>query len=1054
MDSSTAAAVEGPAAPDPGLELRLLGGLRIRSAGIPLSVGGHRQSCVLAVLLLNHGRIVSRADLAEWAWPSLPPSTVDRQLANYVSALRRALEPAGDRIRLLARRPGFTALIEPGSLDVERFTELAAQARAAWSGREHRIAADRLGEALGLCQGPPLNGLETPYLRQYAQELEARRRDATALLAELELEAGRPDQAVALLRDLAAREPEHEAVGTTLVRALTAAGQSAEAARTAARAEHAVLQRGRTPTPELRRAHSDALAGRTPRAAAHGPRRQLPTDTGAFTGREPELAELVRLADQARLGRSPGAAVICALDGMAGVGKTALAVHAGHLLLDRFPDGQLFVDLRGYTQGMAPSDPADALATVLQALGVAPQRVPAGLDDRAALYRDRLAGTSTLIVLDNAANEAQVRPLLPASGRCFVLVTSRKQFKGLDDAQILPLDVLPDADARALFREVAGPGRTAANDPLLDQVVALCGRLPLALRIAAALIRASRAWNLQRLADQLSAHRPDAALGGFTDGERNLTTVFDLSLHTLPTEPRRLFRLLGLVPGPDVDAHATAALLDADPDRAEDLLQDLVDHNLLAEPAPGRYRMHDLLRRHARALATGEPRADGAAALERLLDHYQHTAARADALIARFPRPEPPGPGPAHPPALPDQDTARGWLRAERANLFACLDHVAAEGEGGRVIALSAGLASLLRTDGPWSQALAVHSAALTTAARLEDLPGQAGSLDYMGAVRLLTGDYPGAARDLEAALGHYRELGDRRGQAGSLTSLGAVRLLTGDFPGATEDLGTAVALSQDLGDRLGQAHALTELGVVQWLTGDLPGAARVLATALELYQGLGDRRGQANALIRQGAVRVQTGERQQAMRDLEQGLELHRDLGERLGQAHALTQLGTVRAENGDHPGSAADLEAALGLYRDLGDRRGQANALTRLGAARTMTGDHPAAAADLEAAVDLYREIGSPSGEAWALNHHGALLRAVGDLPRAAAVHGTALTLAREVRQPDDEALALEGLGECLLRQGARRDGEDRLTEAMEIHRRLARPADVERLRARLVN
>ena len=643
MDRSLAVAAEDPGPPRPHLEAQLLNGLRIRCDGSSLPLGGQRRSCILAVLLLNHGRTVSRADLAAWAWPSAPPGTVDRQIANYLSALRRALEPAGVRIRLLAQHPGFTALVEPGVLDTERFTTLVARAHDAWSGHEHRIAAARLREALSLWNGPPLSGLETPYLRGRAQELEDERREAATLLATLEMEAGRPDRAVALLHEPTAQEPENEAVAAMLVRALAGVGRTAEAAATAARAERSVLRKGRVPTPELRRAHSDALAGRTPHGTgrADGPRRQLPADTGAFTGREREVAELVRLAGQAQLGQDSGAAVICALDGMAGAGKTALAVHVGHLVRDQFPDGQLFIDLHGYTQGMAPRDPADALATALQALGIAPHLVPPGPDDRATVYRDRLAGTRTLILLDNAADEAQVRPLLPASGRCLVLVTSRKRFKGLDDAQVLPLDVLPDADATALFRKVAGLGRVPANDALLDQVVALCGRLPLALRIAAALIRAGRARNLQRLADRLGTRRPDAALEGFTDGDRNLTAAFDLSLRPLPADPQRLFRYLGLLPTPDIDAQATAALLDTDPGRAERLLQDLVDHNLLAEPAPGRYRIRELIRHHARALAAREPFVRRAAAMERLRDHYQRSGETAVDTAG----PNRPGPG-------------------------------------------------------------------------------------------------------------------------------------------------------------------------------------------------------------------------------------------------------------------------------------------------------------------------------------------------------------------------------------------------------------------------
>ena len=994
------------------LDIRLLGGLRIELDGAPLELTGQRRLCILAVLLLNHGRTVSRADLADWAWPDDAPATVDRQITNYISALRGLLAPAGDRIQLTARHPGFTALITPDDLDTDRFTGSVAQARTARRGREHEAAADRLREALGLWHGNPLDGLDTPYLRRRAQALEDERRDAVMLLAEISMEAGTPAEAVRLLRDLAAQQPENEAVSTALIRALTGAGQTAEAADVAARAQRLLTAEGRLPTTALKEAHSDALAGRVPRAAGRisGPRYQLPADTGAFTGRERELAELLALAEQAEAGHGRGAVVIGALDGMPGVGKTALAIHAGHAVADRFPDGQLFLDLHGYTDGMTARDPADALAAVLQSLGVVPQQIPEDLDARAALYRDRLAGTRTLVVLDNAVSEAQVRPLLPAGDQCLVLVTSRKRFKALDDALFLPLDVLPLPAALALFRQVAGPGRVAPHDPALGRIAELCGHLPLALRITAALLRHRTSWTLPELAQRLEATASN--LSTFFDGDRDLATVFDLSYRSLGSRQQSAFRALGLVPGPDTDAYAIAALLDQDPSGCEQLLQSLVDHNLLAEPVVGRYRMHDLIRRHARALAEHEPGRRRTAAMERLLDYYQHTAGRADALIARFPRPHPAGPAPAHAPALPDQDAARGWLRAERANLLAALGQAGGDDQGARVVALSQGLASLLRIDGPWTLAMTVHSTAFTAAERLGDRTGQARALEYRGALRLLANDYPAATQDLESALARYRELDDRRGQAGALTSLGAVRLLTGDFPGATRDLEAAVELSRGLDDRLGQAHALTEIGAVRYLEGDCPGAAPVLDAALRLYEELGDRRGQANVLIRQGAVELAAGDQDRALRDLEAALELHRELGERLGQAHALTQLGPARASRGDSPGAARDLEAALGLYRDLGDR----------------------------------------TGEAWALNYYGALLTTAGEFQRAESVYRDALSLARHVQRPDGEALALEGIGEALVRQGSVPDGVARLEQALGIYRRLDRPADLDRVQARL--
>jgi len=1055
VDSSLIRGDDGAGSTRPDLEVRLLGGLQIKHDGVPLPLGGQRAQCVLAVLLLNRGRTVSRDDLAEWAWPSPPPDTVDRQIANYVAALRRALRPVGDRIQLLARRPGFTALVEPSLLDNERFALLAARAHEARTTFQQHLAVERLSEALGLWCGRPLDGLETPYLRRRALALEAERRDAATALSEAHLEAGRPALAAALLRDLAARDPGNEAVTAALVRALTGAGQAAEAAEFAARAERAAMEQGRTPGSDLRRAHSDALSGHSPvdtsrTGKSPQPHRQLPSDTGAFTGREEEVTGLVRLAKQAQAGSGPGTVVICALDGMGGVGKTALAVHVGHLLLDEFPDGQLFIDLHGYTQGIAPRDPADALAAALQALGTSPHQIPADLDTRAALFRERLSGTSTLVLLDNAASEAQIRPLLPASEHCLVLVTSRRRLKGLDDAHVLPLDVLPAADAAELFRQVAGPGRIPADDPLLERIIALCGKLPLALRMAAAIFRNRPVWTLEWLALKLSAAPTN--LEAFFDGDRNLAAVFDLSYRSLSDRQQHAFRCLGLIPGPDLDTDAAAALLDTDPQTAERLLQELADHSLLSEPTPGRHRMHDLIRLYASALVADDPDQVRDAAFDRLLTFYQHTAARADALIAHHTRHRPADTGPAHPPALPDHDTALGWLRAERTNIEACLGAAVSRNLAERVIALTAGLAALWRTDGPLPPAIGMHAAALAAARRTGDRQGQARALAELGDVQLLTGDHTGAARDLEAAHALFRSLDDPLGQAIALTELGDVRFVTGDFPGAVRDQEAALELFRGLDDRLGQATALTQLGAVRSSTGDHARAARDLETARDLFRGLGDRHGQAHALSYLGYMQWLTGDHPAAMRDLEASLELFRDLGHRLGQANVTSALGQVRSSSGDHPGAMRDLEAALEMFREHGHRHGTATALASRGRVRLLTGDPTGAALDLEEALGLFRSLGDRGSEATALNHRAAVFLDTGEPARALALHREALQLSRAVHKPDDEALALAGIGECLLRQGEATNGVGHLRQALETYRRLGMRADLERIRTRL--
>jgi DNA-binding SARP family transcriptional activator len=1037
------------------LDIRVLGGLQVELDGTPLEVTGQRRLCILAVLLLNQGRTVSRADLAAWAWSEDAPATVERQITNYVSALRGMLAPAGDRIRLLARHPGFTAVVEAGALDVDRFAELVGQARTARAGQEFDLAADRLREALGLWRGNPFDGLETPYLRRRARILEQDRRDAALLLAEIHLEAGTPAQAVVVLRELAAQQPlEDEAVALALIRALTGAGQPADAADVAVRVQRRLDEQGRAPTPAFRQAHSDALAGRVPQIAVRrtGPRYQLPTDTGAFTGREQELAELVRTAKQAEAGQSRGAVVICALDGMAGVGKTALAIHAAHAVAERFPDGQLFLCMHGYTDGMAARDPADALASALQSLGVAPQQIPEDLDARAALYRDRLAGTRTLVLLDNASSEAQVRPLLPANDRCLVLVTSRKRFKALDDAILLPLDVLPLFDALALFRQVAGPDRVPPNDPVLEMIVELCGRLPLALRIAAAILRHRRAWTLEHLAQRLSA--APSSLDPFFDGDRNLATIFDLSYRSL-TEPQQfVFRTLGLIPGTDIDAYAAAALLDRNLDEAEQLLQDLVDHNLVVEAVAGRYRMHDLIRAQARTLAGEDPAEDRDAALVRLLEYYQHTAARADGLLDRHTRPEASGRPPAHSPALTRADEARKWLRGERANIEDCLRFAIERGWHGLMFSVSAAMGGLLRMDGPWSTALHLYADTAATAQRLGDRGARARALTELGQTRESMGDYLHAVGELEEAAKLCRETGDARGEAQALTNLGEIRWLTGDYTGASSDLQQALQKFRALGNRLGEATALTDYAMVRRGAGDFAAAEAGLRQAYVLYRDLADLDGQGTALSFLAQIQTATGQYQDAFEGLREALDLFRELGHKIGEANTLLMLGELKVEAGDALSAAHDLEAALEMYLDLGDRNGHGNALSILGEVRSAAGDHEAAIRSLRTALDLFREAGARGNEAEALVRYAAALRVTGEMSDALSTYHEALSLSREINQPEAEARALEGIGESLLLQGEAeaQQAATWFAQALDVYQRLAKHKDAERIQARL--
>ncbi len=701
---------------------------------------------------------------------------------------------------------------------------------------------------------------------------------------------------------------------------------------------------------------------------------------------------------------------VSAIGGMPGAGKTALAVHAAHALADRYPDHQLFIDLHGHTPGRGPVTPQDALAGLLAATGTDPRFLPDSLEGRAALWRDKLAGQRALLVLDNAASSSQVTPLLPGSGGCLVLVTSRRHLGDLPGA-VTPVlvDALPPQQAQEMFTRLAP--RAAASPGEVAEVTALAGCLPLAVALLARVLARHPSWSLADLAAETRA-----SLLTLTAEDASVAAAFEVSRRHLDPGRQRLFVLLGLHPGTTTDAFGAAALAGISVGEAAALLDGLHGEGLVTETGYRRYGMHDLLRRYARDHAAALAAADAGQALRRLLDYYQHAAARADALLARQTRPGPPPPAPEGRPALPelaDDASALAWARAERTSLLACLDHAAAAGQDARVVALTAGLAGLLRRDGPWADAVTRHAAAAGAAQRLGDRRGQASALTYLGDAQQRTGEYQAAAPALEQALGISRDLGDRRGQASALTCLGEVRQRTGDYPAAARDLKQALSICRDIGDQPGEASALSGLGDLRRLTGDYPAAARDLEQALGICRDTGDRLGQASALTALGAVRRLTGDYPAAARDLEQALGICRDTGDRRGQASALTALGAVRGLTGDYPAKTRNLEQALDICRDIGDQRGQANALLLLGSMRQLTGDYPAAARDLEQALGIFRHLGVRLGQADALICLGFVRRMTGDYPAAVRELEQALGICRDIGSRRGRAGALLYLG-----------------------------------------
>jgi tetratricopeptide (TPR) repeat protein/transcriptional regulator with XRE-family HTH domain len=752
--------------------------------------------------------------------------------------------------------------------------------------------------------------------------------------------------------------------------------------------------RGRAPAADVLAAREEVVPGGFAAAT-----RSLPRDIATFTGRQAELAQLMGALAAAA---ADGVVRIHAINGMAGTGKTTFAVHAAHRLAGHFPDGQFFLPLHAHTPGHRPVDPANALASLLLTAGSTAAQIPPGLDARAGRWRDHVAGKKILLLLDDAASHEQVRPLLPGTAGSLVLITSRRRLTALQDAAVISLGTFSPAEAATLLVRLAARPGLRVRDAAVGEITQLCGYLPLAIGMLASQLRHHPAWTAAKLAADLSAASDRLAL--MHAENLSVAAAFGLSYAELTPGPQQLFRRLGLLPGPSIDAYAAAALDGTSLDLVRRHLDELYDQHLITEPAPGRYQLHDLLREHAHGLAAGGDPAASGTATGRLLDYYLHTAAAAGQHFAPWGHP---GPRrrpshwhrPADTPDLSTPERAAAWLEAERPNLHAAADQAAARAMPEHATAIAGAMSGFLLGHGHWDQAVALHQTALSAACRAGDQAGQADALTESGILRSLTGDYPAATASLGQALALYCDLADRIGQACALTYLGFLSSLTGDYPAAIASQQRALTLYCALGDRLGQARALNQLGVVQQLTGDYPASAASQQRALSLC----------------------------------------RDASYQDGQAWIFSDLGVVQKLTGDYPAAAASQQQALALFRDHGDLLGQAWALNSLGVVQQLTGDYPAAAGNHQHALDLFRDIGHRHGQADALNELGDLSSRTGRDNAACDYYTQALALARDIGTPLEEAHALEGIGHIHLHHGNLHEGSANLRQALTIYRRI---------------
>ena len=922
------------------LAFHVLGPIQVTRAGAPVTLGGPRERVLLAALLVEHGRVVSVDGLAQALWGDHPPATARHQVAIGVSRLRKAFAAAGAGPGVIATcAPGYR--VADGWLDTRCFEEHARQAHDALATGDREEAARLLRAGLALWRGPALSGIDRPFAEIEAARLEERRLLVTEEHIGLELDLGRHEVLVGDLLALVRAHPLRERLRGLLMLALHRAGRRAEAL--------AVYQDGRRqlvetlgvePGPQLRAVHQallrdepawehtrparqpgDPAAGRDqgdPAAgqdqAGHVPPvpAQLPPDVRGFTGRRAELDALDELAaapEATTNGACERPLPIGIIAGIAGVGKTGLALHWGHRARHRFPDGQLYADLRGYDAHQEPLPPAAVLDGFLRALGVPGDQVPGGLDERAAMFRSMLHGRQMLVVLDNARTPEQVRPLLPGSSTCLVLVSSRDRLDDLvacEGARLYALDVLGQTDAGDLLSRMAGDHRV--EPPTADRIAALCDRLPLALRIAAARLATHPHHTAADLADRLADEQ--RRLAELSQSHRGVRASFALSYRALPARAALLFRLLGLLDAADAAAWTAAALLGGPEQEAEDLLDQLVRAGLLevaGRDCAGqvRYRLHDLMRLYARERGlAADSCAERDAAAGRFFGTALHLAERADRRLGNpfvFPLYD------AAPRLEPDETVVRrvlddpvAWFEAERTLLTGAVAQAAGSGMAGYAWELTSALGQFLSTrrySDAWHDCATRAVAAARTAGHARgEVAGMLQYADWLGDL----GRYGEAIRSLQRALALVTRCGDTEAEAVCRTMLAVMRLLHGQAARAEQEAQHALTLLGRSAPPAARARALVALGLTRLHQGRHDDAAANFTRVLRIQQAAGSDRGQAEARYRLGAVRLAQGRYAAAVRLLTEAMRAARESGDLMNAMTAQIRLGQAFLEMG----------------------------------------------------------------------------------------------------------------------------------------------------------
>ncbi|MCS0604143.1 tetratricopeptide repeat protein [Streptomyces sp. LP11] len=940
----------------------MLGPIRVVREGTELDLGSPQQRALLGLLLVRAGQPVQLSEIVDVLWGERPPASAVNVVHRYVGSLRRLLEP-----RLPLRAPGRWLIRRAGGylldtreeeLDLLRFRDLARQGRRAVTTGRTEAAVALFAQALNLWRGPVASGLPasvlaTPQFVAVGKEVVTTVRVA----ADAALLCGRTEQVLGSLRQAALLDPLNESLHSRLVTALAASGLQAEALNAYRDIRRRLMDDlGLAPSPELSTAHDRVLrqelptpvvprgdddaddepAGHESPAEPHARTEpgspvvrpaQLPPGLAVFSGRRSELSRLLALTTET--GASAATPVIGLISGMAGVGKTTLAVRWAHEVADRFPDGQLSLNLRGFDPVGKPVEPAEALRGFLHALGVAPRRLPAGLDALTGLYRSLLADRRVLVLLDNAHDADQVRPLLPASSGCLAIVTSRDQLAGLvaSGARPLSLGLPSDTDARASLASRVGSARLAAEPEAGEEIIARCGRLPLALAVVAARAAGHPGFPLAAIAAEL--RRSHGSLDAFSgSGSADTRAAFSWSYRLLPPACAQLFRLLALHPGPDITVHAASALAALPARQARLMLGELATVHLLTEQAPGRYVFHDLLRAYAAELAAErDTETERRAAQNRLFDHYLHTAHAADQVLSANGNrlvltPAQPG---AAPESFTEHRDAQAWCADEYDVLMAAIRHALDTGFFTHAWQLSCSLHAFLYGQGRWQAQASALRTGVEAAKRDGDLLGQ---------------------------------LTARRKLVRSLADLG-------EYDTAHAQLRLAFEAADQLGDTVERAYTHAAASWVLQRQGRHHEALDESAAAVRLHRAGGRRDGEATNLNVMGWLRIQLGDLRQAIVHSEEAVRLLRATGPTYTEAAVWDTMATAHYHLGEFERAIRCFHRSVELLPRFGDSYSEAGVWERLGDAYRDAGDPDAARDAWRRSVALFEGIERPEAE-----------------------------------------------------------------------------------------